>query len=255
MKYPCYQLAQGRQVIANYKAQGKFLKSIPQPENRTVVTESSEVDFEEILRMLSKRLSVAEAEKLRQTGLTDDQVEGYLAITLHSEFSDFPPQALADPDFWRYVSVEFFRDFIYWRDGENCSQASFGLDMKRRIPNCVPLRMFNRAHIANRIIENGSSLKLEEICTAAGADFWQSHVFRAYHRFDLKIVEELVLASLKNKNDVLREVAKTVRQFRANYNFQFRQEYRIEEMIQLGIEAGNKVVALKKQESVESKSN
>ena len=25
MKYPCYQLAQGRQVIANYKAQGKFI--------------------------------------------------------------------------------------------------------------------------------------------------------------------------------------------------------------------------------------
>lgn len=253
MKYPCYQIAQGRQVIANHKSEGKFLKAILQPENRTVVIESSEVDFDEILRMLSRRLSVAEAEKLRASGLTDDQVEGYLAITLHSEFSDFPPQALADPDFWRYVSIEFFRDFIYWRDGENCSQASFGLDTKRRIPNCVPLRMFNRAHIANRIIENGSSLELEEICKAAGADFWQSHVFRAYHRFDLEIVEEFVLASRENKNDVLREVAKTVRQFRANYNFQFRQENRIEEMIQLGIESGNKFVSLKKKETINPK--
>jgi hypothetical protein len=247
VKYPCYQLAQGRQVIANYKAQGKFLKSVPQPENRTVVSESLEVEFDEILRMLSKRLSVTEAEKLRATGLTDDQVEGHFAMTLHSELSDFPAQALTDPDFWRYVSVEFFRDFIYWRDGENCSQASFGLDVKRRIPNCVLLRMYNRAHIAHRIIESGSALTLEKICLASGADFWQSHVFRAYHRFDVKIVEAFVLASMENKNDVLREVAKTVKQFRANYNFQFRQDDRIKEMIQLGIESGNKFVAQKKQ--------
>ena len=176
MKYPCYQLAQGRQVIANFKAQGKLLRSIPQPENRTVVAASSEVEFDEILRLLSKQISVAEAEKLHATGLSDDQVEGHFAVILHSEFSDFPAQALTDPDFWRYVSAEFFRDFIYWRDGENCSPASFGLDAKRRIPNCVPLRMFNRAHIANRIIENGSSLDLGKICLAAGADFWQSFI-------------------------------------------------------------------------------
>jgi hypothetical protein len=254
MKYPCYQLAQGRQVIANYKAQGKFLKTVPQPEYRSIATETSEVDFDEVLRILLKRFSVAEAEKLRSTGLTDDQVEGFFAMTLHSELSDFPAQTLTDPDFWRYISVEFFRDFIFWRDGENCSQASFGLDLKRRIPNCVPLRMYNRAHIAHQIIQKGSMLTLEKICLASGADFWQSHVFRAYHRFDINIVEAFVLASMENKNDVLREVAKTVKQFRANYNFQFRQNDRIEEMIQLGIELGNIFVAEKKQSKATSES-
>ena len=252
MKYPCYQLGQGRQVLANYKAQGKFLKTIPQPENRNISNEVLDVDFDEVLRIISKRLSVAEAEKLRATGLSDDQVEGNFAMTLHSEFSDFPAQTLTDPDFWRYVSVEFFRDFIFWRDGENCSQASFGLDLKRRIPNCVPLRMYNRAHIAHRIVEKGSTLTLEKICLASGADFWQSHIFRAYHRFDVKIVEAFVLASMENKNEVLREVAKTVKQFRANYNFQFRQDDRINEMIQLGIETGNIFVAEKKQSKAAS---
>jgi hypothetical protein len=52
---------------------------------------------------------------------------------------------------------------------------------------------------------------------------------------------------MENKNDVLREVAKTVKQFRANYNFQFRQDDRIKEMIQLGIESGNIFVAQKKE--------
>jgi hypothetical protein len=250
MKYPCYGLAHGRQVIANYKAQGKFLKSVPQPENRSTVNESPEIELDEILRMLSKQLSVAKAEELKNTGMTDDQVEGLFAIALHSELNDFPPQTLADPDFWRYVAVEFFRDFIFWRDGENCSQASFGLNGMRRIPDCVPLRMFNRAHIANRIINNGSTLKLEDICLAGGTDFWQSHVFRAYHRFDLKIVEELILASMKTQNDVVREVAKTVKQFRANYDFHFRQEKHVEEMFKLGIDSGKKIVELKKKERV-----
>ena len=52
---------------------------------------------------------------------------------------------------------------------------------------------------------------------------------------------------MENKNDVLREVAKTVKQFRANYNFQFRQDDRIKEMIQLGIESGNNFLAQKKE--------
>jgi hypothetical protein len=112
--------------------------------------------------------------------------------------------------------------------------------------------MYNRAHIAHQVIQNGSTLTLEKICLASGADFWQSHVFKAYHRFDLNIVEAFVLASMENNNDVLRQVAKTVKQFRANYNFQFRENDRIEEMIQLGIELGNIFVAEKKQSKVTS---
>ena len=251
MKYPCYQVSQGRQVIANSKSQEKFLKVVPQPEQKKVLIESPDFDIEEVLRILSKRLSVIEAEKLYAQGLTKDQVEGQFAIVLHSEFSDFPPQALADPNFWRYVAIEFFRDLIYWRDGENCTQNSFGLESTRRIPDCVPLRMFNRVQIAKNVIKAGSSLTLEEICLAAGTDFWQSHVFRVHNRFDPKVVKALVEASRNNKNEVLREVAKTVRQIRANYNFQIRQSGQVDVMIQKGVESGLQAVKDKKSGAVD----
>lgn len=247
MKYPCYQISQGRQVLANYKSQEKFLKVVPQPEQKKILIESSDVDIEEILRILSKRLSVVEAEKLNERGLSKDQVEGQFAIALHLELSDFPAQALTDPDFWRYVAIEFFRDFIYWRDGENCTQSSFGLESVRRIPDCVPLRMFNRVQIAKNVIASGSSLTLEEICLAAGTDFWQSHVFRVHNRFDPKVVNALVEASKSNKNEILREVAKTVRQIRANYNFQFRQNEQVDVMIKKGIDSGIQAVGNKNQ--------
>lgn len=251
MRYSCYQVLQGRQVIANSKSQGNILKIVPQPDQRKVLIESPDTDIEEVLRILSRRLSVIEAEKLCEQGLTRDQVEGKFAIALHSEFSDFPPQALADPDFWRYVAIEVFRDFIYWRDGENCTQNSFGLDSIRRIPDCVPLRMFNRVQIAKNVIEAGSSLALEEICLAAGTDFWQSHVFRVHNRFDPKVVKALVEASTNNKNEILREVAKTVRQIRANYNFQIRKIEQVDEMIQKAVESGLQAVNDKKSGAID----
>lgn len=251
MKYPCYQVSQGRQVIANSKFQANVLKLVPQPDQRKVLIESPDIDIEEVLRILSRRLSVIEAEKLRKQGLTRDQVEGKFAIALHLEFSDFPSQALADPDFWRYVAIEFFRDFIYWRDGEHCTQNSFGLDSIRRIPDCVPLRMFNRVQIAKKVIEVGSSLALEEICLAAGTDFWQSHVFRVHNKFDPKVVKALVEASRNNRNEVLREVAKIVRQIRANYNFQIRQIEQVDEMIQRAVDSGLQAVNDKKRGAID----
>ena len=246
MKYPCYQISQGRQVITKYRSENKLSRAVPQPEQKKVFIEGLDTDFEEVLRILSKRLSVVEAENLRQRGFSADQVEGKFAITLYSEFSDFPAQALADPDFWRYVAVEFFRDFIYWRVGENCDQANFGLDSVRRIPECVPLRMFNRVHIAKNIIEAGSSLTLEEICLSGGTDFWQSHVFRVQNRFDPRVLKALVVATHKHNVEVIRDVAKTVKQIRANYNFQVRQGDRIDAMIQKGVESAIQAVENKK---------
>jgi hypothetical protein len=217
VKYPCFRISQGLTALANYGESNRSTVVRIDPEMRDVRGDPNKVDFEDVLSSLSKAVSAEEATRLG-ADLTSDQVEGKLSIPLYEVLRCVPAQALGDPDFWRFIAVEKIRDFVYWRDGENCSHASFGLKSERRIPDCVPLRMFNRAHLASRI-SGSCSMTEDEIVTSGGADFWQSHVLRVQNRFDPRVVRLLVEA-MTDKSipsvTVLRGVAKEIRQIRSN---------------------------------------
>jgi len=216
VKYPCFRLSQGRTALANHKDDGDNPFAAVAPEYRSASGELDADDIDEILGDIRRSAGLEQADELRSSGMTPDQVEGKVGFDLYSSFLEFPPEALGDPDFWRYIAVEVLRDFVFWRDGDDCSLASFGLASSRRIPDCVPLRMFNRAHIAS------STEALEEqarIGMAGGADFWQSHVLRVQNRYDPRITQDLAAAmnsgAIPNVQ-VLRQVAKDIRRLRAN---------------------------------------
>ncbi len=221
MRYPCFRLSHGRSVLTAIRNSTSFNSQLGKPEWRNCELGTDEVEFDEVLRDLRNSVSVKHAQKLSDQKLTPDQVEGVLAIRLHAILSPLPGVVLTDPDFWRYLAINEMSDFVFWRDGLNCSQASFGLDSARRIPDCVPLRMFNRIHIieASSKEKNLTEERLRELAASGGADFWQSHVFRVYNRFDPRLVLQL----LQVKNDyqfsaagAMRIVPKEIRKLRAN---------------------------------------
>ncbi len=219
MKYPSFRLSQGRTALANHKDSVDTIFAAVAPEWRSVEGDLDEDDLVEILRELGNAVSPSAAARHKATKSTPDQVEGLLSLDLYDSLSDLPARVLTDPDFWRYVAVEVVRDFVFWRDGAGCSQASFGLSAARRIPDCVPLRMFNRAHLARSISTMGHYSDAQ-VCTAGGADFWQSHVLRVQNRFDSRLIGALVDADVSGRMgnvQVLREVAKDVRRLRANF--------------------------------------
>lgn len=218
MKYPCFRLSQGRTALANYKDDRNPTLGSVQPELRNAEGDLDSDEVEDLLREVKRKINASQAQQLKTKGVSSDQVEGMLALELYSSLVSFPPTCLTDPDFWRYVSVEVVRDFVFWRDGLDCSYASFGLSSSRRIPDCVPLRMFNRAHIAHLIHPQDPGGRIQ-VVKAGGADFWQSHVLRVQNRFDPRIVSALVVAletsALANVQE-LRDVAKGIRRLRAN---------------------------------------
>lgn len=232
MKYPCFRISQGLTALANYGESNSSSVVRVDPEMRLVKGESTQTEVEVALSLLSDRVTVEEAERLSSTQ-THDQVEGVLSLTLYEALRAVSPQALGDPDFWRFVAVETLRAFVYWRDGENCSHASFGLKSQRRIPDCVPLRMFNRAHLALKIAGDGGMTDVQ-VATTGGADFWQSHVLRVQNRFDPRIVGFLTEAtadkSIPNVG-VLREVAKEIRQIRSNVVLELIDEDRLAQIL------------------------
>lgn len=239
MKYPCFRLSQGRTALANHKDErSPSLASVP-PELRNAQGELDADDVEDLLREVTRKINTSQAQKLKTKGISLDQVEGMLALQLHAVLVDLPATCLTDPDFWRFVSVELVRDFVFWRDGVDCSYASFGLSSSRRIPDCVPLRMFNRAHIARLIDPNDANRQIE-IVKAGGADFWQSHVLRVQNRFDPRIVSSLVTAMgssrLSNVQE-LRDVAKDIRRLRANVILELQTDRQLERSIKASISA------------------
>lgn len=218
MKYPCFRISGGRTALANRKDESGSPFALVPAEYRSVDSDLDDDEAQDALKEMGRIISPGKANSLKSEGLSRDQVEGLLALELHRHLVDFPPEALGDPDFWRYVSVDTVRDFVFWRDGVDCSYASFGLSSARRIPDCVPLRMFNRAHIA-KAIGNRIQMKDTEVVIVGGADFWQSHVLRVQNRFDPQVVAELVHAQATGtipNVQVLREAAKDIRRRRAN---------------------------------------
>ena len=217
MKYPALRLSPGRIILSNLRGNEQMGKPQVVPEFREVQT-SNTVEVGTILDELKRVISVDEAGRLLSKGMSRDSVEGALALQLHLSVQSLPARALADPDFWRFIAIEVLRGFVLWRDGADCSLASFGLTSVRRIPDCVPLRMFNRAHIARAIEANGGP-NADAVVVAGGADFWQSHILRVQNRYDWRIVEGLIasmeIGSIPNVG-VLREVAKDIKQLRSN---------------------------------------
>ena len=220
MSYPAFRVSQGRQVLALLRESDGLGSSQPnhQPEMRDAKGESNSQELIQLFIKLREILSVDNAADLHKKISGKDKAEGQLSIELYNLLKDFSPRALGDPDFWRYISVAEVSDFIFWRDGQNCSEASFGLSSSRTIPNCVPLRMFNRAHLAFLAAAPGSP-SVQEVCSIGGSDFWQSHVLRVQTRFDPDLVRCLVSAYQENRipnSDFIREVAKKIKVFRAN---------------------------------------
>jgi hypothetical protein len=207
---------------------------VVKPEWRYGQFESDEIDFEELFREIRQDLSIKNARKLSEQGLVPDQVEGALAVKLYATLSPLPGIVLTDPDFWRYLAVGEISDFVLWRDGASCSQASFGLDSARRIPDCVPLRMFNRIHIIEASNRDLNESGRQELALSGGADFWQSHVFRVYNRFDARLV--LQLLDIKNQYQfsaagAMRTIPKEIRKLRANLLIESLEELEFERML------------------------
>lgn len=234
MKYPCFRVSQGRTALANYR-ESEISRARVEPEMRVIRNRQADPGVEQAIEALQDVLSVDAADRVakRYSGSQRrDKVEGELSLNLFEITSDLPAQILGDPDFWRYIAVETIRDFVMWRDGRDCSAASFGLNSQRRIPDCVPLRMFNRALLAHEA--GGGSQALAQHVTAGGADFWQSHVLRVHTRFDPRVVEFLadsvVDRSIANV-DVLREVAKEIKQLRSNVVLELVQEQSLKRLL------------------------
>ena len=118
--------------------------------------------------------------KVQYEGSGDrDCVEGLAAKHLYRALvpEDAQPVDIAvldDPGFWRFLGLQYFWDFIKWREpsvGEQGKHMEY-ID-GRRSTECVPTRMYLRVAAVGGLEHADQAERLKE-----ATDFWRSHILR-----------------------------------------------------------------------------
>lgn len=223
MKYQVVTVAEAERYVL-----GRRDKTVAPGGLRAIERDGSPVDVSLTVQdAIDDLLEEWNAGKGARTGSQKDAFEGELSIGLHKSLKDLPTEVLTDRDFWRYLSTSLY-EFVQWRDGDNCSLASFGAHANAPGWDCVPLRMFNRAHIAEA---GGTVLKAADPYEGAkvdGADLWRSHILRVLNGYAPVLVNELLKDKAAGKvqtpnvshTDFVRQYAKDLRRIRANVLFE-----------------------------------
>jgi hypothetical protein len=137
---------------------------------------------------------------------------------IHKFFQSFPSQATDDPDFWKYICVIHFRDFVEWRHGggdREANLANYGISAERRN---LFLRMFYRAAVSL----DPSSDDPYHLSKLGDEDLWKSH-FGAVKIGNSPQVVKAFLKTVYPKNDKavlktkeVRSLAKNLTRLRSN---------------------------------------
>lgn len=177
-----------------------------------------------------------------------DELEGHLAVVLHEGLAHLPASVLTDRDFWRYCSAYLY-DFVVWRQPTKTvagclpyfGSASNGLGRE-----CVPHRMFDRAHIAKVGGDYVGADDPYDLARFGAADVWKSHVLRVANGNAPVVVRE-ILTDVRTgtlKTDVVRPFIKNLRRVRANVLFEVLDHHQARDLVDREIQRTIAVASL-----------
>ncbi|MCV7402179.1 hypothetical protein H7K24_18750 [Mycobacterium fragae] len=163
-----------------------------------------------------------------------DKVEGELSVVLYKRLRDLPGSILSDRDFWRYCAARLY-EIVQWRYGENGSLANFGAATNAISHECLPHKMFERAHIAflgGEAVDDSDPFALARF---GASDVWRSHLLRTLNGNAPLVAHEILadVAAGKLKTDLVREVVKNLRRVRANVLFEVLGQQQARELLDL----------------------
>lgn len=154
-----------------------------------------------------------------------DSLEGELSALLHEGLRQLPAAVLTDRDFWRFCAASLY-DFIVWRHQSSKTVAAlypyFGAASEAPGFECVPLRMFDRAHVAR---EGGSLPGSDDpyaLARFGARDVWASHILRVRTSYAPLVAHEILMDVRAGKlpTDIVRDLAKNLKRVRSNVLFE-----------------------------------
>lgn len=164
-----------------------------------------------------------------------DELEGQLSAELHEGIAHLPASVLTDKDFWRFCSAYLY-DFVVWRQPSKTVTAFlpyFGAATNGLGRECVPHRMFDRAHIAKVGGDFAGDSDPYALARFGAADVWKSHVLRVANGNAPVVVREMLtdVKTGKLKTDVVRPFVKNLRRVRANVLFEVLDQHQARDLV------------------------
>ena len=136
-------------------------------------------DEDEIL-ILRKKIYDEMEKKLEKPTLTDTQLVEFSGGKWFRQIMHYDKNAFADIEFWLWLSVKYFREYIKWRasiGGKSVNTENFGLKTStiKNLGDNVLYRMWVRAEIG---YDNSLKDPYEYVTVIGKIDYWQSFVVR-----------------------------------------------------------------------------
>lgn len=129
---------------------------------------------------VSKATELVDSFRHEHEDVKGDAFEAAIAETLYMQLRGLPWDVLVEPGFWRYISLRYFSDIIFFRHPAKGSKnatpggadPNWGLD-ESKLNRCVPLRIFLRGLLSKRNQDHGG----RPLASVGDVDKWASHVF------------------------------------------------------------------------------
>lgn len=164
-----------------------------------------------------------------------DEMEGILSAKIHEGLRLIPATVLTDRNFWRYCSTYLY-DFVVWRQPSSAVSALypyFGVASDSLGTECVPHRMFNRAHIARAGVEHSGDAHPYALASFGAADVWKSHILRTRNSYAPVVVHEILVDVQGGKlpTDPVRLLAKNLKRVRSNVLFEVLDQHQARSLV------------------------
>ena len=143
-----------------------------------------------------------------------EQYESEICSEVHQALRDLPYEILDDPKFWQYLAVQFFSEFIMWRESDALSSGNLLSYFRATGVECIPLRLFLRGQV---VFESTGKYDLAS-AIPQGTDFWRAHILRVNTGRDRNIARVFVEMQRDKRllRDPLRSLARLINRMRSN---------------------------------------
>ena len=143
-----------------------------------------------------------------------EQYESEICGEVHQALSDLPYEIIDDPKFWQYLAVQFFSEFIMWRESDALSSGNLLSYFRATGVECIPLRLFLRGQV---VFEGTGKYDLAS-AIPQGTDFWRAHILRVNTGRDRNIARVFVEMQRDKRllRDPLRSLARLINRMRSN---------------------------------------
>lgn len=150
-------------------------------------------------------------------GSDKDAIEGRFSVPLYRLVKDFPVAVIDDPDFWAFLGIRYFWNFVYWRQSKAFDEHEPAKYLRyadgRSFSECVLIRMYLRG---KTVVEGGDPDLADSVTEAT--DFWRSHIIRVSTSYSPVLAAAVVRSQATSRlpTDPLRLFARRLNRQSAN---------------------------------------